>query len=95
MEPRAGTVTITIPESGYLPVIFTGTEEERNGIESVGIDGTNKAFLRLYCGYQDSPSSGRYSARVDNPALFDSDAVLQHGFIEDDPGDITLTFTRY
>lgn len=90
------TVTLTIPESGYLPIIFTGTEEERNGIESVGIDGTNKASLRLYCGYLDSPSScGRYSARVGDPARFDSDAVLQHGFIEDEPGDIKLTFTRY
>lgn len=96
VDPSKGTVTLTIPESGYLPIIFTGTEEERNGIENVGIDGTNKAFLRLYCGYQDSPSScGRYSARVGDPARFDSDAVLQHGFIEDEPGDITLTFTRY
>lgn len=90
------TVTLTIPESGYMPIIFTGTEEERNGIENVGIDGTNKAFLRLYCGYQDSPSScGRYSARVGDPARFDSDAVLQHGFIEDDPGtSVKLSFTR-
>lgn len=90
------TVTLTIPESGYLPIIFTGTEGERDGIESVGISGTYKAFLRLYCGHLDSPSSyGRYSARADDPARFDSDAVLQHGFIEDEPGDITLTFTRY
>lgn len=90
------TVTLTIPESGYLPIIFTGTEGERDGIESVGISGTYKAFLRLYCGHLDSPSSyGRYSARADNPARFDSDAVLQHGYIEDEPGSVTLTFTRY
>lgn len=90
------TVTLTIPESGYLPIIFTGTEGERDGIESVGISGKYKAFLRLYCGHLDSPSSyGRYSARADDPARFDSDAVLQHGYIEDEPGSVTLTFTRY
>lgn len=97
VEPTAGTVNLTIPESGYLPIIFTGTEDERNGIGSVGISGTTyNASLRLYCGYLDSPSSyGSYSAWVDYPARFDSDAVLQHGFIEDDPGTVTLTFTRY
>ena len=97
VEPTAGTVNLTIPESGYLPIIFTGTEDERNGIESVGISGTTyNAFLRLYCGHLDSPSSyGRYSARADDPARFDSDAVLQHGYIEDEPGSVTLTFTRY
>ena len=79
------------------PIIFTGTEGERDGIENVGISGTYKAFLRLYCGRLDSPSSyGRYSARVDKPASFDSDVVLQHGYIEDEAGtNVTLTFTRY
>ena len=97
VDSSNGTVTLTIPESGYLPIIFTGTEGERDGIESVGISGTYKAFLRLYCGHLDSPSSyGRYIARVGDPALFDSDAVLQHGFIEDEAGtNVTLTFTRY
>lgn len=91
-----GTVTLSIPKSGYLPIIFTGTEEEKSGIASVGIEGTEKAYLRIYCGYLGRPSSyGNNRARVDNPAQFDSDAVLQHGFIEDEPGDIKLTFTRY
>lgn len=91
------TVTLTIPESGHLPIIFTGTEGERDGIENVGISGTYKAFLRLYCGRLDSPSSyGRYSARVGEPARFDPDAVLQHGYIKDEAGTkVTLTFTRY
>ena len=97
VDPSNGTVTLTIPESGHLPIIFTGTEGERDGIENVGISGTYKAFLRLYCGRLDSPSSyGRYSARVDKPASFDSDVVLQHGYIEDEAGtNVTLTFTRY
>lgn len=96
VDPSNGTVTLTIPESGHLPIIFTGTEEERSGIASVSIEGTEKAYLRIYCGYLGRPSSyGNNSARVDNPALFDSDAVLQHGYIEDEPGSVTLTFTRY
>lgn len=97
VDPTQETVTLTIPESGHLPIIFTGTEGERDGIESVGISGTYMAFLRLYCGHLDSPSSyGRYSARVGDPALFDSDAVLQHGYIKDEAGTkVTLTFTRY
>ena len=89
-------MTLTIPESGHLPIIFTGTEEERSGIASVGIEGTNEGYLRIYCGYLGRPASyGNNSARVDEPASFDSDAVLQHGFIEDEPGSVTLTFTRY
>lgn len=96
VDSSNGTVTLTIPESGYMPIIFTGTEEERSGIASVSIEGTEKAYLRIYCGYLGRPSSyGNNSARVDNPARFDSDAVLQHGYIEDEPGSVTLTFTRY
>lgn len=97
VDSSNGTVTLTIPESGHLPIIFTGTEEERSGIASVGIEGTNEGYLRIYCGYLGRPSSyGNNSARVDNPALFDSDAVLQHGYIKDEAGTkVTLTFTRY
>lgn len=96
VDPSNRTVTLTIPESGYMPIIFTGTEEEKSGIASVGIEGTEKAYLRIYCGYLGRPSSyGNNRARVDNPAQFDSDAVLQHGFIEDEAGtNVTLSFTR-
>ena len=57
VDSSNGTVTLTIPESGHLPIIFTGTEEERSGIASVGIEGTNEGYLRIYCGYLGRPAS--------------------------------------
>lgn len=95
--PTQGTVCLTIPESGYLPIIFTGTEKARSGIASVGIAGTEKAYLSLYCGYQGRPSSyGSNSARLNGSASFDSDAILQHGTLEGEADStVTLTFKRY
>lgn len=97
VDPTQETVGLTIPESGYLPIIFTGTEEVKSGIASVGIAGPENAFLKLYCGYQGRPSSyGSNSTRVNGSASLRSDAILQHGTIEGEAGStVTLTFTRY